>query len=281
MASLAELNYFVAVAKTLNVSRAAELCGISQPALSHALKRLEGELATPLLLRGKTGVRLTRAGEKFAAQSKVLMEDWNALTKSVQMTDKTVSGHFNIGCHCSVAIYSLPLFLPKLQTEYPELNITLRHGLSREIAGEVIEYKTDFGLVINPPRHPDLVIRELGADEVTLWVRADGEVPATLILEPNLLQTQSLMRTLEKRKLLFDRKLESTNLEVIHALTLAGCGVGILPTRVAKNPNTTPLKLFSAKSPVFKDKLCLIYRAGTQNHASGRAIVSAIINAGI
>src|SRR4051812_48957166 len=121
MTGLTELRYFLAVAKTSNISRAAELCGISQPALSQSLKRLEDELGVQLLSRGKTGVRLTRAGERFALQSKELMDTWETLTQSVRSTDQIVSGHFKIGCHPSVAIYSLPHFLRELQLKHEDL----------------------------------------------------------------------------------------------------------------------------------------------------------------
>ena len=66
----AEILYFLEVASTLNISRAAERLGITQPTLSLAVQRLEATLGTPLLLRGKTGVRLTKAGSKFATQSR-------------------------------------------------------------------------------------------------------------------------------------------------------------------------------------------------------------------
>lgn len=281
MTNLTELKYFLAVAKTSNVSRAAELCGISQPALSQALRRLEDSVGVPLLSRDKTGVRLTRAGERFAQQSKELMEKWESLAQSVKQTDKTVSGHFKIGCHPSVAIYSLPKFLRGLQAKHEDLHIGLSHALSREIANDVIEWRTDFGIVINPPKHSDLVIREIGTDEVTLWVARDKKAQSVLISEPSLLQTQSLMKQLEKKGMHFRRRIECTNLEVIQALTQAGCGVGILPTRVARGPFHPPLQPYSADAPIYKDSLCLIYRAGTQNHASGRAIIDAILKAGI
>lgn len=282
MTGLTELRYFLTVAKTSNISRAAELCGISQPALSQSLKRLEDSVGVQLLDRAKTGVRLTRAGERFASQSKELMEKWEALSKSARGTDKAVSGYFKIGCHPSVAIYSLPKFMRELQSAHPDLHIGLAHGLSREVANDVIEWRADFGIVINPPKHPDLVIREIGKDEVTLWVNPKVKAPDTLIAEPSLLQTQDILKQLEKRKLKFSRKIESSNLEVILALTQSGAGVGILPTRVVRSPlASNTLQPFSSKSPIYKDSLCLIYRAGTQNSASGRAIIDAISAAGI
>ena len=279
MPSLDELRYFLAVSKTGNVSRAAELSGISQPALSHALKRLENELGIEILYREKTGVRLTKAGERFASEARGLIEKWEAISHSVKNTGEVAAGHFKIGCHPSVAIYTLPNFLRNLLKEHPDLEVSLHHGRSRDIAHDVIEWRLDFGLVINPPSHPDLVIKELAEDEVTLWVHGENYLDDTLILESGLFQTQALLNQLEKRKMRFARTIESANLEVIQALTVSGCGVGILPTRVAQGAPKKLKKL--ANAPSFKDRLCLIFRAGQQKQAGGRAIIDSICGAAI
>ena len=280
MSSLNEIRYFLAVARTQNISRAAELANISQPALSHAIHRLEAELGTPLLVRSKSGVQLTRAGQKFSLQSKELLEKWESLSKSVLETDTSISGNFTIGCHPSVAIYSLPAFLKKLLEDFPDLQIQLKHDLSREIASEVIAWKLDFGLVINPPEHPDLVIREIGKDEISLWSRPSDFDKDTLIFDPELFQSQLILKNLSTKKINFRRKIESTNLDVVRALTQAGCGVGILPKRVAL-AGSNSLKKYGKDSPTAEDRLCLIYRVGTQNNAAAKAISQAILAAKI
>jgi len=58
--SAAELEYFLEVANTLNLSRASERLGLSQPSLSLAIKRLELSIGTQLFIRHKQGVTLTQ-----------------------------------------------------------------------------------------------------------------------------------------------------------------------------------------------------------------------------
>jgi DNA-binding transcriptional LysR family regulator len=280
MPSFEELNYFAAVSRTENVSRAAELCGISQPALSHALKRLEAELGLQLVIREKTGVRLTKAGQRFAIEAKDLVERWKTLSTQLKYDDGSVSGHFKIGCHPSVAIYSLPSFLPALLAAYPELEVSLHHGRSRDIANDIIEWRLDLGLVINPPLHPDLVLKELAQDEVTLWTNGSKKNLETLILEPGLFQSQNILKQLAKKKIRFTRRIESTSLEVIRALTADGCGVGLLPTRVAKTESKQLKRLFP-KGLVVQDRLFLAYRRSQVASAAGRHIIEAILRAKI
>ena len=65
MLELRHLRYFVAVAEELNFSRAAQRLHMTQPPLSMAIRQLEQELGTPLLMRTTREVRLTEAGHAF------------------------------------------------------------------------------------------------------------------------------------------------------------------------------------------------------------------------
>src|SRR6187399_1079372 len=105
--SSSEIKYFLEVSTALNISRAAERLGISQPSLSLAIRRLEDTIGTDLLVRSKSGVKLTKAGERFALQARSLIEEWDKLKGSIHESEEKVSGRFIIGCHASVALYSL------------------------------------------------------------------------------------------------------------------------------------------------------------------------------
>jgi len=276
-----DLQYFIETAHTLNISRAAERLGISQPSLSLSIKRLEDALGTDLLIRGKGGVQLTRTGQKFVIQARHLLEEWDNIAKLALRGENQITGRFSIGCHESVALYALQGFLPDLLASNEDLEINLNHGLSRQITDDVINFKTDFGIVVNPVEHPDLVIRHLGKDDVTFYTSSTSKQKkiasgnAVLICDPDLLQTQSLMKTLKKKGLSFQRTLTSSSLEVIVMLTAADVGVGILPGRVASREKLNKLVALPG-APKFQDLICLIYRADSQKSAASKVIVSAI-----
>ena len=63
--SLKDVSYFLAVAGTTRLSEAADICEVTQPAISKAMRRLEGELGLTLLERHARGTRLTAAGRQF------------------------------------------------------------------------------------------------------------------------------------------------------------------------------------------------------------------------
>jgi DNA-binding transcriptional LysR family regulator len=282
--SPADLTYFVEVAGTLNVSRAAERLGISQPSLSLALRRLETAVGAALLTRGKRGVALTQAGKQLLNHARSLLQSWDAVRAQALASAQEIQGAYTIGCHASVALYLMSSVLPALLEKYPQLDIRLRHDLSRRVAEDVISLKSDIGVVVNPVQHPDLVIHKLCDDEVTLWTAADRKGKsavtdiaagtAVLISDPDLLQSQALLKQLKKRGLEFARTLPSSSLEVIADLTANGCGIGILPARGAAMARK-PLERVP-RAPVFADEHCLIFRVENKNVKSIQVLSQAI-----
>lgn len=278
-----DITYFLEVAHTRNISRAAERLGITQPSLSVAMKRLEDALGVTLFVRGRSGVQLTKAGTELLRKGRLLLLSWEQLKADVNKKETGVSGQYVIGCHPSVALYSLSHFLPGLIQQHPELEIKLVHDLSRKVTEGVISFEIDFGIVVNPIRHPELVIRDLCSDDVLLWTAAKPSLTQSLdsrtgvlVCDLNLIQVQKLLGDLQKRKQAFKRIIHSSSLEVIADLTAAGAGLGILPNRVATRANAQKLKPLDERLPVFKDQVCLVYRADLQKTKGSQTIIDAI-----
>ncbi len=124
-----DLAYFLEVTATLNVSRAAERLGITQPSLSMSIKRLERSVGAQLLVRSKTGVQLTQAGKFLAIRGKRLLQEWEFIRSGVLSHESELTGRFTLGCHVSVARYALPVFLPRLLKDNPNIGINLEHEL--------------------------------------------------------------------------------------------------------------------------------------------------------
>ena len=201
-----DISYFIEVANTLNLSRAAERLGISQPALSLAINRLEYALGTQVLIRGKTGVSLTVGGKKFLIHAKGLLQEWESIKYKTRDAEQQVQGCFNLGMHSSVALYTAGSFIPQLLQTYPNLNLELIHDLSRKICEKIICGKIDLGIVVNPIKHPDLIINKLCIDVVTIWSSINindstqniNNGNAVFICDPELIQAQFILQKIKK-----------------------------------------------------------------------------------
>ncbi len=278
--SAQDLHYFLEVAKQGNVSRAATSLSVSQPTLSMAIKRLEDSLGTELFVRFKTGVHLTPPGRRLVQEARGLLEQWERIRTLTLGEESTLAGHFRVGAHVSVALYALPQILPLLRTRMPELEVSWVHDLSRNVAQKVLDNELDMALVINPVEHPDLVILPLARDKVTFWKHPKLENFETLIYDPDLHQSQDLLRRYDKNQGRgFRRRMTSPSLEVVRTLVTERMGVGILPERVAARA-TQKLERLS-KSPVYEDILCLIYRAHQKRGRAFNELKEVIKEAGI
>lgn len=263
-----DLKYYLMICECKNISRAAELLGISQPSLSIAIKRLENLAQVPLLVRSPTGVECTKAGMVFREKASELLKLWQNLSSDIQQKQDVLSGSYSIGAHSSLAVKILPHIFSKLMKQYPELELKLEHGLSRLITEQVIDFQLDFAVAVNPIMHPDLVIKEFQKDEVSFFCHESNCDSQVLIYNPHLIQAQHLLNSASKKSLNFKRFITSSSLEMIDALCLEGVGVAILPNRI----RSQKLKLWRADLPAFIDRHCLIYRHDAQKSPASKTL---------
>ncbi len=265
-----DVKYFIAVSETLNITRASEIIGISQPALSYAIKRLENELGGQLLIRLKNGIQLTKLGEEFKVRSRRLIYEWEQAQNLANPETGLIQGSYTFAIHPSVALYATEFFIGNLQVEFPGLDFNFTHGLSREMTEKVISWEADFGVIVNPIKHPDLVIKKLYTDEVTIFYTKDTQ--DKLIYDQNLAQSQFILKKLGK-KIKFSGELKSGNLELVAKLTALGLGYGLLPATIASQYSN--LKRLGG-SPIFKDEICLVYRPEKHNNQISKKIIQTI-----
>lgn len=275
MINQTDLKYFLELSKSLHVSRAAERLGVTQPTLSHCLKRIETETKTQLFIRSKKGIALTDSGRRLAERATELILKWDEVLLSAQNEVQKVAGVIRFGCHSAVAQYTLPLILPKFLNQFPELTFQFSHGLSRHMAEDVISQKLDAAFIVNPISHPDLIIRDLCKDKVTLWKSKTCLNPDTLIVDPSLMQTQYLMRKLQKKNFHFSRIIESSSLEVISQLVIHGVGCGILPERIVKSFHDSQVQVVK-DAPEFLDRMCLVFKAEFRKSMRGQALIHVV-----
>lgn len=270
MISSSDIKYFLETAKAQHISRAAERLGITQPALSHSIKKIEDTVGLELFLRSKKGVTLTPAGKRLLEKAQGLEQSWSEVIDFVFETEEEVSGLVKIGCHTAVAQYTLPTFLPELLQKHPKLKIQLSHGLSRHVTEDVISDRLDLAISVNPIPHPDLVIKEIMRDQVTVFTTKNNLNENLIAYDPNLSQTQWILSKLGGLKSQFTRTLESTSLEVVAQLLNSGLGCAVLPERVAKAlcPSATIVKA----APKLIDKICLVFKPTFRKTKKGQAI---------
>lgn len=282
MPTFTEFQYFLEVATVLNLSRAAERLGISQPTLSMAMKRLESAMGTTLLIRHQQGVSLTQSGKQLFPHIKKILSYWQD-TKSLALASKIeVQGSYSLGCHTTIASDIVAGFLPALLERHPKLEVHLKNDISRRILEQIINFEMDLGILVNPVKHPDLIIRKLGNDEMTFWTIADKRPihdvysgQAIVFCDPDLKQSHDLLSRGRDQGFIFNRIITMNSLEVVARMTACGGGIGILPKLMANAFYSTKLKPL-VNAPVYSEELCLVYRNEIREIPAIQAIITAI-----
>lgn len=267
---LTHLRYFRTIAQCGSMTAAARVLKVSQPTITVAVKNLEEELRTTLLLRNRNGVTLTKTGEELARYTHEVFDLLERAEQAILGLETDEAGRFVIGCHESLGAYFLPELMLRLLDEAPRIEVTLWNGTSAAVEEAVVGRQVDFGLVVNPRSHPELVIVDLFRDAVDVFVAAHllEKTPSKELLRTRPLvfagrveQCRVLIDQLASAGLLPTRLLSCGDLELTKSLALAGVGVALLPRRVAAYGQRGKLVRLDPALPFFPDKISLLFRA--------------------
>ena len=138
------LEYFIAVAREQNISRAAEYLHLTQPTLSRQLKDLENEFGKQLLVRGKRKVTLTDDGAVFRKMAEEIVSLANRAKNEMTNTSATVAGDIYIGSGESFSIRHIMKAAHTVQTEYPDVHFHFTSGDGEDLAERLDKGLFDF-----------------------------------------------------------------------------------------------------------------------------------------
>lgn len=117
-----QLTCFLAVAETLNFAQAAELRGITQPAITHQIHTLEKELNVKLFNRTTRTVKLTQDGQIFLNDARSIVTISERAVKRFENPPKQEIRPFSLGCHIHGHLFLLPEILRRMAEKYPNLH---------------------------------------------------------------------------------------------------------------------------------------------------------------
>lgn len=144
------LQYFLAVAREANITKAAESLNMTQPPLSRQLKELEDELGKQLFIRGNRRITLTEEGmilRKRAEEMVALMERTKA---EISSSGENIHGEIYIGGGETEGIRLIAKTAEKLRRKYPDISYYLFSGNADDVTERLDKGLLDFGILIEP-----------------------------------------------------------------------------------------------------------------------------------
>jgi DNA-binding transcriptional LysR family regulator len=147
---------FTTVAREGSVSRAAELLNLTQPAVSHQIKRLAEETGTTLFRRTSRGLELSNSGAELLAKAEQVLEALAEFRRSAQQGRGRVSGILRIGTIVDPEFIRLGPLLLRLRADYPGITTELTHGVSGKVLAKLLRGHIDAGFYLSTPDRPVL-----------------------------------------------------------------------------------------------------------------------------
>lgn len=144
---LRELRYFVRAAEAESISKAAEQLHMTQPALSHSLQQLEEEYGQQLLIRGRSGTRLTPAGSYLFEMAKNIVEMADQADLRMKTFSSTVTGDINLGTAETDLTRYVFSVASKVMKKYPLLKLHVFQNTSAVIRQRINQGLDDVGMV--------------------------------------------------------------------------------------------------------------------------------------
>lgn len=140
---------FLKVVEVGSFTKAAELLGYTQPALSQMMTALERELSMKLLYRSRYGIRLTPEGERLYPSVENAVRQYDAMRRSADEISGLETGVVRIGTVSSVSAHWLPQVIRAFWEKHPNVQIVLHQGDYSSIQEWIRNGAVDFGFV-NP-----------------------------------------------------------------------------------------------------------------------------------
>ena len=253
---LAQLTSFVEIARTGNLSRAAEALFVTQPALTSRLQVLERELGSELFVRTRRGMRLTAAGKAFLPFAVRSLETVAEGRRLVAEIAQGGAGELTIGAAPAVSTYVLPALLKEFHEAHPKVRLSVRTGHSEEVLELVLRGQVEVGLT-RQLRHADIVSEPVYEDELVLVANRDHPFARRVVIRMEELASEELI--------LFDRTssyhdltyalfraagvepagvMELDNIDAAKKMVQQGLGVALLPqTAVAAELDAGSLRV--------------------------------------
>jgi DNA-binding transcriptional LysR family regulator len=285
-----QLEYFVALARERHFARAAQVCYVSQPALSESIRKLERELGVPLVNRGRNFEGLTPEGDRLVIWARRILADHDALKHEVAAMQSGLEGQFRLAVIPAASTIA-SLLLDPFCAAHPLVSVSLETRLpSSEILDKLDRFEIDAGIVApgNEPlaEWPTTLLykektvlaasRELVPDSIDRLPWSElGQFPLCA-LNASMLDRRQIDEALAGREISLRPEVETDSIASIYSLAATGRWAGIVPHPWFHSfPRSAEVRLVPIVDPVMSAPVLLVTGRSEPPSVLGKAFTAA------
>jgi DNA-binding transcriptional LysR family regulator len=245
-----QVRYFVTLAQVLNFTRAAELCNVTQPALTRAIQQLEHELGGPLFHRERGNTHLSELGRMMEPYLATIHDQSKAAKEQARAAGRLDKATLKIGAMCTIGPQLITELIIRFRTAFPDVELVLVDGGAASMIERLEKGELEIAVVGVPEELPE-TLHQLPIFEEPFVIalppnhRLCARNPvraADLHEEPYVSRTNcevysTVKNDLNSRGIFMRKVFSSTRDDWVQGMIKAGLGLGFFPEYAVTDPD--------------------------------------------
>jgi DNA-binding transcriptional LysR family regulator len=236
------LKVFCDLAETESFTKAAQINGVTQSAVSQQISALERTFKSLLIERSKKKFRLTREGQTLYDYSKQIIQTYESLHSKLQELKDIISGTIRVATIYSIGLHDLPPYHKRFMKSYPTVNVHVEYRRANQVYEDVLSNVVDIGLVAYPIKDSKLEIIPLRKEPLVLIchpqhpfakqkaVKLKALAGQKVIgFEPDIPTRKALDKILKEYDVEVKHVMEFDNVETVKRAVEIDAGISIVP----------------------------------------------------
>ena len=283
---LYQIRYFLAVADTLNFTRASERSFVSQPALTKAIQRLEEAIGGRLFDRTKNSVQLTELGRGMLPNLRQIYEAANHARDEARRLTRAKTEVVRVGVMCTIDFRQvLPGFVES-QEGRNEVELSFREGNLEALTNALDQGDVDVGIMCSPDDTPKrFAATPLYGEEYVLAIGDDHRFNGRASVEMTELHRERycervmcefstyIEQLLRERSVVLEVVQQSSREDWIQALVRANFGVAFMPISLARAARLAYVTMTDV--PIVR-KVSVLRQAGRPTSVAQQAVIESL-----
>lgn len=233
---------FCDLAETESFTKAAQINGVTQSAVSQQVSSLERQLKSLLIERSKKRFRLTHEGRLLYEDGKQIVQTYDALLNKLQEAHDVVSGSIRVATIYSIGLHNLPPYVKKFLKNFPTVSVHIEYQRANQVYEDVLGNVVDLGLVAYPTKDPRLELVPFREETMTLICHPGHPLARSKSVQLAQLQGQKFIgfehdiptrraidRILREADIEVKMVMEFDNIETVKRAVEIEAGVAVVP----------------------------------------------------
>ena len=268
------LKVFCDLAETTSFTKAAQINGVTQSAVSQQISSLETKFDAALIERSKKKFTLTKEGETFYKYSKQIVQSYDELRHKIQEIQNVVTGTIKVVTIYSIGLHELPPYLKKFLKKHPTVNVSVEYRRATQLYEDIISGMADIGLVAYPQKDPRLHVTSLAEDMLVLICHPDhplAQKPRVKLseiashkfvaFEPDIPTRRAIDKILRDRGVEVIHAMEFDNIETVKRAVEIDAGISIVPrSPVAQEVTKKTIAMVEIEDEKFYRPLAAVHK---------------------